>query len=85
MVINYDFNVICRGCNEISYFFINLIPNLDYTAIKLSDSLALLAPVLSIFPLDLFKFIFYNGMAWAGFHLMWSLFEWVYKKIPGVS
>lgn len=68
------------------FWVMNLLPDFTPTAVvNISDSIALMAPVLSIFPLDLFKFIFNNGLFWMGIQLSWSIVEWVYKKIPGVS
>lgn len=69
----------------IASYLMSLLPNMERPAVSLASSLELMAPALSIFPLDMFNFIFTNGIWWIGIHLAWSVIEWVYKKIPGVS
>lgn len=45
----------------------------------------LLAKPLSLFPLDFFHTIWRTGIFWLTVLIAWSLVEWIYKKIPGVS
>lgn len=40
---------------------------------------------LSLFPADVWIFLLSYISLWSFIHLTWAIFEWIYKKIPGVS
>lgn len=64
---------------------INLLPNNIVIPNFISDTLELLKIPLSIFPIDLWIVIITNVVLWYSAQLIWSIIEWVYKKIPGVN
>lgn len=45
----------------------------------------LIANPLSIFPLDMFIFMIGSVSFWIMCQFLWSLVEWVYKKLPGIN
>jgi hypothetical protein len=56
------------------------------TGIEIVDVfIASLAYGFVLFPLHLFAFFIGNVVFWLGFHVIWAVIEWVYKKIPGVN
>ena len=40
---------------------------------------------LAFFPFDVWSILISNIMLWVGIHFVWSVIEWLYIKIPGVS
>lgn len=64
---------------------INLLPNNIVIPNFISDTLELLKIPLSLFPLDLWIVIIANVGLWYSAQLIWSVIEWVYKKVPGVN
>jgi len=50
-----------------------------------SQTIHLLSIAFSIFPADLFFALLANFLAWQSIHFGWAMFEWIYKKIPGVD
>lgn len=67
-------------------FVMNLIPSFDLTALDhVSASVMLLANGLVLFPVDLWVVLFTNIVFWLSTAVLWSVIEWVYKKIPGLD
>lgn len=40
---------------------------------------------LAFFPIDIWVFMVGNFIFWQVAHMGWAIFEWIYKKIPGVD
>lgn len=51
----------------------------------IADVLALLLKASQFFPMDVFVLCIGNISFWLVIQFMWAIFEWVYKKIPGVD
>ena len=51
----------------------------------LQDTLNLLSTAFLFFPPDVWLIVFGNICGWQFGLFGWSIIEWVYKKIPGVS
>lgn len=68
------------------YLLTDAIPNTLY---HLPDwilyAMRLIRTGLGLFPSDVWLVCLSNGIIWLGIQFIWAIFEWVYKKIPGVS
>lgn len=64
---------------------INMLPQGIEIPSFINSTINLLKIPMSIFPLDLWFVIIGNVGFWYGSQLLWSIIEWVYKKIPGVN
>ena len=51
----------------------------------LGDTLNLIADAMMFFPVDVWVVVIANGVIWITVQFGWAIFEWVYKKIPGVD
>jgi len=66
----------------------NFLPDLsdiDIVEYNMNAFVELLAIGFLIFPRSLFIAFVVNFMFWKNAQLIWSIVEWVYKKIPGVN
>ena len=67
-------------------FIVSFLPNLSKTnAEGESAALELIAIGLRFFPSDLWVLLLTNIITWTTIFFAWSIIEWVYKKIPGIS
>lgn len=51
----------------------------------LGDFMDLIANAMMFFPIDVWVIIIANVVLWIGIQFAWAVFEWIYKKIPGVN
>jgi len=49
------------------------------------SAFSLISKGLYFFPIDVWRTIIANVSFWLGAQLVWSIIEWVYKKVPGVD
>lgn len=67
-------------------FLLGLLPDISYGLPNWFSSFASLMKIgLSVFPIDVWVVVTANLMFWTGIHLAWSVIEWLYKKVPGIS
>lgn len=66
---------------------IGLVPDIVMAGddFDISGIISLISKVFIIFPADLFAVCILHITFWMVAHMTWAIFEWVYKKIPGVS
>lgn len=71
---------------EIIKFFVE---SLDFSPAAIPDwgfhFLSLLFKGLAFFPFDVWAVVISNVLFWVSIHFVWSIIEWIYMKIPGVS
>ena len=51
----------------------------------LGDTLNLIADAMMFFPIDVWVIVIANVVLWLSLQFAWAIFEWIYKKIPGVN
>lgn len=81
MILESIFNLIF-GLIEM---IVSLFPDLPDLPNFMAETISLLSVPLGLFPLDLWVVIISNLFFWFGASFLWSIVEWVYKKLPGVS
>lgn len=64
---------------------VNLIPAFGDMPTWVDNAVSLISYILIFFPVDVFVFIIGNVSLWMGAHIVWSIIEWIYKKLPGVD
>ena len=64
---------------------LNVIPELPKLPEWVVDFVDLFQTGISLLPGGVVSIVFINIVFWLSVHLAWSIVEWVYKKIPGVS
>lgn len=64
---------------------LNVIPELPKLPEWVVDFVDLFQTGISLLPGGVVSIVFINIVFWLSVHLAWSVVEWVYKKIPGVS
>lgn len=65
--------------------FISLLPNGYDLPNWISKTIVLISKGLWFFPEDMFSVIVANVSFWLLAQFAWSIIEWVYKKLPGIS
>lgn len=67
-------------------FIIGLLPNVAITTLDGLGGLGtILAYALYFFPTDVWLVVLSNGVIMITVAFLYGIFEWVYKKIPGVD
>ena len=67
-------------------FIVSWLPNLSkVNASGESAALDLIRIGLQFFPIDLWVLLLTNIITWTTIFFAWSIIEWIYKKIPGIS
>lgn len=51
----------------------------------LGDFMDLVANAMMFFPIDVWVIVIANVVLWISIQFAWAVFEWVYKKIPGIN
>lgn len=64
---------------------LNVIPELPKLPEWVVDFIDLFQTGIALLPGGVVSVIFLNVIFWLSIHLIWSIIEWCYKKIPGVS
>lgn len=72
------FNFIAKGYELIRLNELNLPTWID-------DTLNLVADAMMFFPIDVWVIVIANAVIWIVAQFTWAIFEWVYKKIPGID
>ena len=81
MIIEAVFNAIFGIITSL----ISFIPSGYNVPGWIADTITVLKVPLSIFPQDIWEITIANILFWVGVQSSWSIVEWVYKKLPGVS
>lgn len=66
-------------------FIIGLLPVMPIQSFETGYTAKMLSWGLYVFPIDLWVICISNIILWIMVEIAWSTFEWVYKKVPGVS
>lgn len=66
-------------------FIIGLLPVSSVSSSGFSGVLNVIGYGCAIIGTDFFLFILGNIIFWLNAQLLWSIIEWVYKKIPGIN
>lgn len=64
---------------------ISLLPKMGELPSWVNDFLNVVSTGLTIFPIDVWIFAIGSIVFWRFGLIAWSVVEWLYKKIPGVS
>lgn len=69
------------------HMVISMIPVLHLASVADGawNAMYLLNQALKFFPIDLWTATITNIVGWTAIFIPWTIFEWIYKKIPGVS
>ena len=82
MILETVFNILL----ELLKVFIEMF---DFSSFTLPDwgtqFSTLFIKCLSFFPFKVWSVLISNILFWVGVHFVWSIVEWIYIKIPGVS
>lgn len=64
---------------------IGFLPNMEGLPSFINDSVTVISYALQIVPIDVWVFTIGSVIFWSFAQIGWSVFEWIYKKIPGVD
>lgn len=70
---------------SILQLFISFLPVIGDLPTWVDNAFNLLSYILMFFPVDVFVAIIGNVGLWMGANFIWSIIEWIYKKLPGID
>lgn len=76
---------LCSALVALGTGIIKLLPQVVAPMVGFEQAVSIMSYALWFFPIDLWIIAIGNIAFWIVTSFSWSLIEWIYKKIPGVS